>query len=75
MDDTTLTEQQIVMCWFFTDTIKGCQAALETLRDLEKEALTVEDADLYHDAVDLLFAKGNMMRLIENQISFVGDMK
>ena len=72
--DTTIEEDLICLCWIFTDTIGGCRAALDTLRDLEKEAETVYAADLYKDAIDLVFAKGNMMRLVENQKAFVGEL-
>lgn len=68
--------QEKVLCetWRITDTIDGCQIALMVFGQFEKKADTVESVDTYRDAIDLVFAKGNMMRLVENQKAFVGDL-
>jgi len=64
----SVLETQLVMIWYFTDTINGCRAAVETLARLERTVDTIEASDMINDAKDLAFYKGQEMRLRDNQI-------
>ena len=64
MDIPTLEVQLVMMCRF-TNTIEGCQTALKGLAHMERRAKTVEAADMLSATKDIVFGRGNFLRLEE----------
>jgi len=70
----SILETQLVMVWHFTESINGCRAAIKTLSSLERMTDSIEESDTINDAIELAFAKGNLMQLRENQIAWAGEL-
>ena len=62
MNIDSLETQLVIMC-SFTDTVEDCQTVLKGLNHLERLAGTVEAADTIKDTKNIVFARGNVLRL------------
>lgn len=66
MNIDSLETQLVIMC-SFTDTVEDCQTVLKGLNHLERMAGTVEAADIIGDVKNVVFARGNFLRLEERR--------
>ncbi len=68
-----ILEEVLIEMWGLTKSIRGCKCVIKILQRIAEYADDEEIEDVLF-CQNLAFAKGQSLRLIENQKSFVGDL-
>ena len=66
-------EQSLIDMWEATQTIQGCGTVVKILSAVS-DYVEDEELDTVLFCQNLAFAKGNALRIIENQRAFVGEL-